>query len=90
MITITPLAAREPYMAVAAASFKILIVSTRLGSMSYTFCTLTSKPSMIKVGRLGLFSKADLDNTSCSRALTPIPERPRIYISGTIFGSDPH
>ena len=90
MITTTPFAAREPYIAVAEASFNIWTFSTRIGSISYTFCTLTSKPSMIKIGRFGLFFKEDLDNASLSSSFTPIPERPRIYISGIAFGSDPH
>ena len=44
---------------------------------------------MIKVGKFGLFSKDDFDNASLSNPFTPIPDRPRIYISGTAFGSDP-
>ena len=44
---------------------------------------------MIKVGKFGLFSKDDFDSASLSNPFTPIPDRPRIYISGTAFGSDP-
>ena len=47
-----------------------------------------SKPSIIKVGRFGLFSRFERDR-SLSKSLIPNPERPRIYISGTVFGSEP-
>ena len=45
-----------------AASFKTVKLSIRVGSKSYTFSMLTSKPSMIKVGKLGLFSKFDFES----------------------------
>ena len=45
---------------------------------------------MIKVGKLGLFSKFDFESWSLSSSLTPKPERPRIYISGKAFGSEPN
>ena len=89
MITTTPFAARDPYIAVAAASFNIVKLSIRVGSKSYIFSMLTSKPSIIKVGRFGLFSRFERDR-SLSKSLIPNPERPRIYISGTVFGSEPN
>ena len=88
-MTTTPLAALEPYIAVAAASFKMVTLSIRDGSISYNLVTLISKPSIMKVGKLGLFFKDDLDVTSTSNSLTPIPDLPRIYTSGTEFGSEP-
>ena len=51
---------------------------------------LTSNPSIMKVGRFGLFSKFDLESWSLSNSFTPKPERPRIYISGSAFGSEPN
>ena len=89
VIITTPFAAREPYIAVAAASFKIVMLAIRLGSISYNFCTLISKPSMIKVGRLGLFFNDVLERLCASNCVVPIPERPRIYNSGTLFGFEP-
>ena len=89
VITTTPLAAREPYKAVAVASFKMVIDSIRFGSISYNLETLTSKPSIIKVGRFGLSFKFDFDNASASNCLTPKPDSPRIYTSGKALGSDP-
>ena len=65
-------------MQVAAASFKIVIRSIRLGSKSYTFDTDTSKPSIIKIGVFGLFERADWETASLSNSMTPTPERPRI------------
>ena len=44
----------------------------------------------MNVGRLGLFSRFDLDNWFLSKSLVPTPERPRIYISGNAFGSEPN
>ena len=71
----------------------------RLGSVSYTFWIETSNPSIIKVGRLGLFSRAERvrsflsklcsANVSLSSSRTPIPDCPRIVISGMELGSDP-
>ena len=58
--------------------------------MSYNFVTLISKPSIIKVGRFGLFFKEDLEVTSTSNSLIPIPDLPRKYTSGRALGSDPH
>ena len=81
-------------MAVAAASFKIVIVSIRFTSKSYIFCTSTSKPSKINTGKLGLFSKVVrwvLFCCSTSNPLAcPIEVSPRILNSGKALGSDPH
>ena len=45
---------------------------------------------MMKVGKLGLSTKLDLESGSLSNCLVAeIPDSPRIYTSGIAFGSDP-
>ena len=67
----------------------MVIDSIRFGSISYNLLTLTSKPSIINVGRFGLSTRFDFDKASLSNCFTPKPDSPRIYTSGKALGSEP-
>ena len=64
--------------------------SIRLGSKSYNVVALISNPSIMKVGRFGLSFRLDFERSlASSLSKLPMPDCPRIYISGTALGFEP-
>ena len=87
VMTTTPLEPFEPYMAVALASFKRVMLSTWLSSKSMKRVREISKPSRMKSGWLAVRWLSALTCMSCTSVGRL--EAPRTVMLGRLFGSEP-